>query len=333
MSPDGSRLAGLRSGLAQLAPWAPDGGELDQPLPSRPYVQVLRIEPVTASFMTAIGGVLLALAGYALLVPLVALVVLAVTWLLRGLPGSFAGYREAALRFQYIDGMIASHLAIGALILVTMVVVRRVHHLHPKWLSSVQPGFRWRFAIVSGLIALIGLNGVFWISRASDPPVWAPEQDFAWWLLVIVLTAPLQAAGEEFLFRGYLLQAAGSVGRSPWLAVAISAVIFTFMHGSQNVPLMVDRLGFGLLAGALVLLTGGLEAAIAAHVVNNVFAFGYAAAAGGIAQARTIQESTWQTTGWNLLAYGLVALGAWLAGKRMRVATRTPSLESGAKIR
>ena len=74
--------------------------------------------------------------------------------------------------------------------------------------------------------------------------------------------------------------------------------------------------------------SGGLEAAIAAHAVNNVFAFGYAVLRGGLVETRAIQASDWATTGWNLLAYGLVGLACWSIGRRMRVASRTPGLAS-----
>lgn len=313
--------------------WGGDTGDLGEPAPHVSYVGVLRIQPVSTSFLQAIGGVLVTLAGYAILLPGIAWALLAVTWLLRGRPQTFDDYRTASLRYEYVEGMVAAHLAVASLIVLTMFVVRYVHHVHPRWICSVQPGFRWRYLVACCLVALVGLNGVFWISHVGDLPVWNPDHDFVWWTVAIVLTSPLQAAGEEFLFRGYLLQAAGAVARSPWLAVLVSAMVFTAFHGNQNLPLLVDRFGFALMAGALVHLTGGLEAAIAAHVINNVFAFGYAAASGGIARVRGLQVSTWTTTGWNLLAYGLVALASWWVAKRMRVATRTPGLESGGSIR
>ena len=58
----------------------------------------------------------------------------------------------------------------------------------------------------------------------------------------------------------------GSASSSP-------SVVFALLHGTQNLPLFADRLVFGLLAGLLVWRTGGLEAGIAAHVINNVFAY------------------------------------------------------------
>ena len=308
----------------KAALWGGDTSKLTDPKPGTNYAAVLRIDPISDGMVKGLGGLLVALAGYSLLLPGVAWALLGVFWLLRGMPGSFADYRTAALQFELIDGMVATHLAIGSLVVLCMYIMRYVHQRHPRWLCSVQPGFRWRYAVACALVSVVVLNGVYWVSRANDMPTWRASDHLGWWLLAIVLTAPLQAAGEEFLFRGYLLQISGMISRSPWLAVAISATIFAAMHGTQNIPLFVDRMGFGLIAGALVVTTGGLEAAVAAHVINNVFAFGYAAAAGGVAQARALQVSTWQTTGWNLLAYALTAVVCWWIGRRMRVSVAAP---------
>ncbi len=308
----------------KAALWGGDTSRLTDPKPGTNYAAVLRIDPISDGMVKGLGGLLVALAGYSLLLPGVAWALLGVFWLLRGMPGSFADYRTAALQFELIDGMVATHLAIGSLVVLCMYIMRYVHQRHPRWLCSVQPGFRWRYAVACALVSVVVLNGVYWVSRANDMPTWQASDHLGWWLLAIVLTAPLQAAGEEFLFRGYLLQISGMISRSPWLAVAISATIFAAMHGTQNIPLFVDRMGFGLIAGALVVTTGGLEAAVAAHVINNVFAFGYAAAAGGVAQARALQVSTWQTTGWNLLAYALTAVVCWWIGRRMRVSVAAP---------
>ena len=93
---------------------------------------------------------------------------------------------------------------------------------------------------------------------------------------------------EEVFFRGYLLQALGSLVAQPWFGVVVSAVVFALLHGTQNLPLFVDRLAFGLLAGVLVWRTGGLEAGIAAHVVNNVFAYVIAGLTTSIAALKAI---------------------------------------------
>ena len=78
------------------------------------------------------------------------------------------------------------------------------------------------------------------------------QQDFWGFLVVIVLTSPIQAAAEEIFFRGYLMQALGSLVARPWFGVVVSSVVFALLHGVQNLPLFVDRLAFGLLAALLV---------------------------------------------------------------------------------
>ena len=108
----------------------------------------------------------------------------------------------------------------------------------------------------------------------------ARTRDF---VLVIVLLTPLQAAGEEFAFRGYLTQAFGGLFAPPartcaGAAVLLPAVLFALAHGAQDAPVFVDRLAFGLVAGVLVITTGGLEAGIAMHVLNNFLAYGFALA-------------------------------------------------------
>ena len=55
---------------------------------------------------------------------------------------------------------------------------------------------------------------------------------------------------------------------------SLTALLFALAHGLQNFPLFFDRFMFGLIAAWLVIRTGGLEAGIALHVLNNFLAFG-----------------------------------------------------------
>ena len=61
-----------------------------------------------------------------------------------------------------------------------------------------------------------------------------PQPGFWGFLVVIVLTSPLQAMAEEIFFRGYLLQALGSLVARPWFGVVVSALVFALLHGLQN---------------------------------------------------------------------------------------------------
>ena len=101
------------------------------------------------------------------------------------------------------------------------------------------------------------------------------------------------------------------------VAVVVPAVLFALLHGPQDPPIFVDRLAFGLVAGILVVLTGGLEAAIAMHVLNNFLAFSIALAFSDMTTALNPTGGTW----WSLpvtLTQSLVYLGVvvWWARKR-----------------
>ena len=89
---------------------------------------------------------------------------------------------------------------------------------------------------------------------------------------------------------------------------------------------------FGLIAAWLVIRTGGLEAGIALHVLNNYLAFGFAIAFTDLDSALDPGEVSW----WNIpvtltqsLVYAVLVL--WLA-KRMKVqqTTRPPALDEPA---
>ncbi|MGC9499212.1 CPBP family intramembrane glutamic endopeptidase [Streptomyces sp. WG7] len=70
----------------------------------------------------------------------------------------------------------------------------------------------------------------------------------------------------------------GGFLRSPWCAVLPQALLFGAAHGWGTVWGLVDLCVFGLVTGHLTLRTGGLEATVALHALNNLVSFGLAAA-------------------------------------------------------
>lgn len=224
------------------------------------------------------------------------------------------------------------NLSLAAAIPVAMLVQLVCHQLHPGWLSSVARRLRWRWLLVTlglSLVALLATLAVGAVLPAQDAPGMSEElnpwtdttRDF---LLVIVLLTPLQAAGEEYAFRGYLTQAFGGWLRSRWAAVLIPAVLFALAHGAQDPPVFVDRLAFGIVAGILVITTGGLEAGIAMHVLNNFLAYGLALAFSDMTTALNPTAGSW----WMLpvtLTQSLVYLGlCTYAARKLGIATATP---------
>ncbi|MBJ2119536.1 CPBP family intramembrane metalloprotease [Arthrobacter sp. MSA 4-2] len=87
-------------------------------------------------------------------------------------------------------------------------------------------------------------------------------------IVMTILLVPFQAAAEEYVFRGYLMQAVGSWLRHPAFAILLPVPLFVLGHGYDLLG-QLDVALFAVFAGWITWRTGGLEAAIAAHVVNN----------------------------------------------------------------
>lgn len=270
-------------------------------------------------------GAALALSGFVLVVPLLAQAFLRLGWLMFGDGLSFEAYSAAASAYELAEGLAATHLALAALLLVAWLVNRYLHGRETRWLVSVQPGWRGRYLVVCLGVAVVVLNAALWASFVLGMPDFGPAQP-GWlgFLVVLLITSPLQAIAEEVFFRGYLLQAIGSATGKAWLGIVGTALLFALFHGTQNPALFAHRFVFGLLSGWLVLRTGGLEAGIAAHIVNNLFAFGYGLFTGGVAATKAVSEITWANAGFDVAGFALFAVVAvWLGGK-FNLATTSP---------
>lgn len=275
--------------------------------------------------LRSITGIMLALAGFTFLVQATARLGLRITHLFRG--GDFADYRKAALAYEYPEGLVVGHLALATLIPVSVLLVRYVHGYRPRWLASVQPGLRGRYLAFCVIVAAVVLNAVMWVGvvvQDAVPDFHGGQEGWGWFVLAALVGAPLQAAAEEVFFRGYLMQSFGAATGNAWVGLVASSLLFALFHGIQNPALFAHRLAFGLVMGALVIATGGLEAAIGAHVVNNLGAFGYATFTASVAEARAVTEITWTKAGWDIAGFVLFAAVAWWIGRRLRVATTTP---------
>ena len=247
-------------------------------------------------------------------------------WALLNPGGELVDWMRSLSRFETPWGMLAGHLALAMLIPISFAVVLFVHRRHPRWLGSVRPWFRWRYLLLTMALAFVLFNLMLFVQHLGQPfPALQPQPGYWVFLVVILLTSPLQAAAEEFFFRGYLLQSFQTlVPRSPWIGIVCSAALFALFHGTQNLPLFLDRFAFGLLAGVLVVRTGGLEAAIGAHVVNNIMAFSYAGLYSTIAEVKATQTIGWIDLVWDLAGFGLFTLLAIVLGRRLHLDVTTP---------
>lgn len=172
----------------------------------------------------------------------------------------------------------------------------------PGTLSSVAGRVRWRWlwtctaaAVVAVLAGWVTLTVLMAITGEDVGGLfgWVGWGEFLPALVVVLLLVPFQAAAEEYVFRGWLLQAFGAYLRTPWPGVVLGAAAFTAMHAYTGWGIL-DVFAFGVFMGWISVRTGGLEAAIGIHTVNNVLAFLAAAAAGSLDQALRQGAVPWQ---------------------------------------
>ena len=96
--------------------------------------------------------------------------------------------------------------------------------------------------------------------------------------VISVLFIPFQAAFEEVLFRGYLMQGFAALLRNRWFPLIMTSVLFGLLHAFNPevkefgfLTMMPQYIVFGLIFGIITILDDGIEAAMGAHAANNIF--------------------------------------------------------------
>ncbi|WP_430478621.1 lysostaphin resistance A-like protein [Streptomyces sp. P11-1] len=169
--------------------------------------------------------------------------------------------------------------------------------------SSVLGRLRWKWLGLCAAVAvpmIIVQFGIMiawtWGEESAEPagdgfPGWTA---FLVSLAVLGALVPFQAAAEEYVFRGWLVQVIGRAVRSPWPAVVIASLLFALAHGFGELSGFILLFYSALWWGWLVIRTGGLEAVITMHAANNLLAFGLAAGFGELASTETAADAPWQ---------------------------------------
>jgi uncharacterized protein len=279
-----------------------------------------------AAFALVLGGVV---------IPLVAVIVA----ILAG--GSTDTATEDALDPDTVLGLLANNLILAAIVPAVAVAVLVVHQERVGWLASVTGRVRWgMLARLLGLALLVvvvfyglGLLVPEPLDQGSDGTT-PPTATLVGLLAVILLTTPLQAAGEEVGFRGYLTQAVSSWFARPAVGIAaggaVSAVCFALAHGVQDPWLFGDRLAFGVVASWLACRTGGLEASVALHTANNVVSLAVSATTGTLSDSLTASSLDWQLAALDVTMMVVFALLVDRLVRRRPPATRRVLSATGA---
>ncbi|MFC4020925.1 CPBP family intramembrane glutamic endopeptidase [Micromonospora sp. GCM10011542] len=191
---------------------------------------------------------------------------------------------SASVGSPLVDNILAL-ASLALFIPVTLGVARLVQRRPAGTLHSVAGRLRWRwFAVCGGLavaVAALVMGALVLVyDGASELRLTIDPWRFLGLAVLLVVVVPLQAAGEEYAARGFLLQALGAYHR--WVGIIGSALAFALLHGLGTWSGFVALFVGAIIWAVLVIRTGGLEVSIAAHAATNLFAFLATAAAGGL---------------------------------------------------
>jgi len=175
-------------------------------------------------------------------------------------------------------------LSVFPFILALITIIALVRPLHLRSFGSVINGgrkVRWGRIFISAFI-WIAVSTLWLIYSLKSDPGNFRLNNTSGSLVVLALLAlaliPFQAAFEEILFRGYLMQGFAVWTRNRWLPIILTSVLFGLMHGLNPevkqygfLTMMPQYIFFGLLFAVLTMVDDGIEVAIGAHSAKNIF--------------------------------------------------------------
>lgn len=158
--------------------------------------------------------------------------------------------------------------------------------VHRRTLTELTSTTKFRWPLVWQSMAIwLGMGILFTVVESLIYPgryTWT--FDFGAWIMIaplVLLLIPIQASGEELMFRGYLMQAVARLWAQPVFLVLLSGVAFMAPHlanpemGSAlggEIPMALNYFLVGVGTAVLSLRDNGIERAIGMHVVNNLYA-------------------------------------------------------------
>lgn len=190
----------------------------------------------------------------------------------------------------------------------------------------------WRrfrqYLLGAALLVGVGIGVVALV--APESPGWTTfgfTGTTAAMLVLVLLSTPIQSAGEELMFRSAMLPAAASWVRAVRPALAVGLVVsglgFAALHGSTDPWLFGYFVLISVSTGLMAIISRGIEAPVAFHVANNVlFTTVNTLMAGG--EAFAIDRSTGSGDA-SLLILAVVNLAmvvfVWLRERRAQAAS------------
>lgn len=226
-----------------------------------------------------------------------------------------------------IINYIALNLSFSMMILGVFIVVRFIHGR--PFLSLITPmqKINWRrmgqgFGLWLLLAALA--SGVEYLLNPTIYTFVLNPFRFIPFALVVLLLTPMQTTAEELLFRGYLLQASGHLGRNVWLLALLNGFLFMIPHlgnpelAADAILLPLFFLSIGAFFAFITLRDNSAELAIGAHAANNLYAALFANYANSALQTESILLVTELDAVYALAAFWVTAVIFYLVLLRKR---------------
>jgi membrane protease YdiL (CAAX protease family) len=174
--------------------------------------------------------------------------------------------------------MLMNNLSLAALVPLAILLQALFFGVRLPSLFSVADAFRWRWlgrlALVIAPVWIIYIALSFVLEPAGEVRI---DGTAIALLVIVLLTTPLQSAGEEFGTRGLIQRSVGSWFRNSRVAFLVSTVVastlFALAHFAADPWLIAFYFVFAASASIMARGTGGLEAPVLLHAINNVLVF------------------------------------------------------------
>ena len=197
-------------------------------------------------------------------------------------------FTSDAVSMERIDGIITSLSVI--LLIPAIYIPSRLVRQKPVWSIG---GWKWDVFLKSAGLSLAVyavISAIFILITGGK----FNNQFTALTLILCLVLTPFQCIAEEYLCRGFLMQAFGSWFKVPVIAIILQAVIFCLLH-EYNAIGLASVLISGLIFGWVSWKTKGIEVSSALHSANNIitfliFGFGLSAATSQILMTDLIQS-------------------------------------------
>jgi len=192
-----------------------------------------------------------------------------------------------------------------------------VKYLHQRRAISVVTGrtkfdvSKFLFAAATWLALNIFTEVIFYLSFPENYVLNFDASKFYPLLIITILFIPFQAAMEELVIRGYLLQAFAGWFKFKWVAILLSSLIFYALHLSNpefeefGAAVGLYYFVFALVAASLAVIDDGLEIPIAIHIMNNIYGALVVSFKGSVFSTATLFKADRMEIG--------VLLGGWAA--------------------